>query len=142
LEVKDTKTWIFNEIKISRRHENYSDIVHYRDDGDAKWHKRMDSIIDVMTKTNIQCGDLYRQENHISKWIQKSSQNQSPKRTYNESGLGSSYPEWGTINKDNIAYTPTDTDDTINLEQDSCHNTHPPTLDTCIFCCTLHKIRG
>ena len=102
-EVKGTKTWIYNEMKKLRRHKNYSNIVHYRDDGDAKWHKRLDSIIDVMTKTNIQCEDLYRQEENISKWLQNSSQGQSPKRTYIQSGLAEGYPEWGTITKDDTA---------------------------------------
>ena len=45
-----------------RSHENYSDIVNYRDDGDAKWHRRLDAIIGAMNRNNIQCGDLYSKD--------------------------------------------------------------------------------
>ena len=52
-EVKDTKTWIFREMKTLRRHKNYSDIINYRYNGDAEWHNRLDSIIDVKQTFNM-----------------------------------------------------------------------------------------
>ena len=132
-EVKDTKTWIFNEMKKLRKHKNYSEIVNYRDDGDAKWHKRLDSIIDAMNKNNIRCGDLYNKGENISKWIQNSSPNPSPKRTYKQTEMTGEFLEWGIITEEETAttqepYQPTGDDNSPDLGSERCYNRHPPTI--------------
>ena len=52
-----------------------------------------------MTLTGIECGDLYTNKQICtSSWVQKSSTaNTSPKRSSEEAGLDTSYPEWGIV---------------------------------------------
>ena len=96
--VKDSKTWMLNELKKMRKHKDYDEIINYRDDGDTTWHEKMKSIIEVMNKNNIECSDLYNKNHYTSKWVQASgSTTQSPKRSFEEAGLDKAYPEWGVI---------------------------------------------
>ena len=82
-EVPDSKTWVLSQLDKLRQHENYDKIIHYRDDGDDKWHKRMASVLNAMTLNNIECGDLYNDRPLQTPGILK---NSNP-----------SYPEWGII---------------------------------------------
>ena len=57
-EVKDSKTWVLHQLDKMRKHKDYDKIINYCDDGDGKWHKRMESVISAMNLNSIECGDL------------------------------------------------------------------------------------
>ena len=58
-EVPDSKTWALHQLEKLRQHPDYDKIIIYRDDGDSKWHKRVSSVLNKMTLSGIECGDLY-----------------------------------------------------------------------------------
>ena len=70
---KDSKTWVLHQLDKMRKHKDYDKIINYCDDGDGKWHKRMESVISAMNLNSIECGDLYNDRDlYTSKWVQDS----------------------------------------------------------------------
>ena len=97
-EVKDAKSWVLNELKKMRSHEKYSDILNYRDDGDAKWRKRADAIIGAMNRNNLTWTDIQNEDKSGSNREQSSGSERRPsKRSLEDARLGDTYPEWGVI---------------------------------------------
>ena len=73
-EVPDSKTWALHQLEKLRQHPDYDKIINYRDDGDSKWHKRVSSVLNKMTLSGIECGDLYNaKQTFTSKWVRDSS---------------------------------------------------------------------
>ena len=93
-EVPDSKTWVLHQPEKMRQHPDYDKIINYRDDGDNKWHMRVSSVLNKMTLSGIECGDLYNsRQSFTSKWVHDSSPgSSSSKRSSEEAGLDTSYP--------------------------------------------------